>query len=457
VNPLERGTILVVDDDAKVLRTLAGILKGRQFDVVTAENGRKALALIEKGGVDAVLLDLVLGRENGLAVLHRIAGDVPSLPVIMLTGHGTIAKAVEAVKMGAFDFLEKPVESEKIVLALENALRRGRLEKERSALIRDALSRFRIVGATKAMRDIEALIQRAAPSDARVLITGESGTGKELIARALHLRSPRGGEPFLVVNCAAIPEDLIESELFGHEKGAFTGATQRHEGSFKLASGGTLFLDEIGDMSLKVQAKVLRAIEDGEIRRVGGEETIQINTRIIAASNQDLRESIRKCAFREDLYFRLNVIDIHVPPLWERREDIPVLVAHFLSILSMEKKVPTPEIEPAAMELLIGHDWPGNVRELKNLLEKAIVLYPDELITRERVQELLRSTSLDEVKDRPERTLSEARKTAERESLEAKLLATGWDYERTARELGISRATLFNKLKEFGIKRSLNS
>jgi two-component system nitrogen regulation response regulator NtrX len=457
MNPLERGTILVVDDDAKVLRTLADILKSRQFDVVTAENGRKALQIIDEGRVDAVLLDLVLGREDGLEVLRRIGGCLPGLPVIILTGHGTITKAVEAVKVGAFDFLEKPVESEKIVLALENALRRQRLEKERSALIKDALSRFRIVGVTKAMRDIEALIQRAAPSDARVLITGESGAGKELIARALHLRSSRGGEPFLVVNCAAIPEDLIESELFGHEKGAFTGATQRHEGSFKLASGGTLFLDEIGDMSLKVQAKVLRAIEDGEIRRVGGEETLRINTRIIAASNQDLRESIRKAAFREDLYFRLNVIDIHVPPLRERREDIPVLVAHFLGLLGAEKKVPIPEVDPAAMELLIGYDWPGNVRELKNLLEKALVLHPGDIMTGTRVFELLKNTSLETVKDRTNRTLSQSRKAAERESLLAKLLATGWDYDKTARELGISRATLFNKLKEYGIKRSLNS
>ena len=457
MNPLERGTILVVDDDAKVLRTLADILKSRQFDVVTAENGRKALQIIDEGRVDAVLLDLVLGREDGLEVLRRIGGCLPGLPVIILTGHGTITKAVEAVKVGAFDFLEKPVESEKIVLALENALRRQRLEKERSVLIKDALSRFRIVGVTKAMRDIEALIQRAAPSDARVLITGESGAGKELIARALHLRSSRGWEPFLVVNCAAIPEDLIESELFGHEKGAFTGATQRHEGSFKLASGGTLFLDEIGDMSLKVQAKVLRAIEDGEIRRVGGEETLRINTRIIAASNQDLRESIRKAAFREDLYFRLNVIDIHVPPLRERREDIPVLVAHFLGLLGAEKKVPIPEVDPAAMELLIGYDWPGNVRELKNLLEKALVLHPGDIMTGTRVFELLKNTSLETVKDRTNRTLSQSRKAAERESLLAKLLATGWDYDKTARELGISRATLFNKLKEYGIKRSLNS
>lgn len=451
--PEERGTVLIVDDDVKVLRALADILKSRKFDVQTAPSGKEGLRAIANVNLDAVLLDLVLGKEDGLDILRRAAEIKPGLPVIMLTGHGTIAKAVEAVKLGAFDFLEKPVESEKIIVVLENALRRRRLERERSVLIEDALSRYRMVGSSPAMKEIGALIDRAAPSDARVLITGESGTGKELIARALHLRGRRGGGPFQVVNCAAIPEDLIESELFGHEKGAFTGAVQRHEGSFKRASGGTLFLDEIGDMSLKVQAKVLRAIEDGEVRRVGGEEPVPIDPRIIAASNQDLREAVQEGRFREDLFFRLNVIDIRVPPLRERKQDIPVLAGHFLALLSAEKKTRIPEIDPAAMELLMNHSWPGNVRELKNLLEKALVLYPAEAITRERMVSLLRSSSIEIPKDDPGRTLAERRKAAERDTLFSKLVATGWDYERTARDLEISRATLFNKLKEFGIKR----
>jgi len=449
---MKKGRILLIDDEVKILLALSGILKDHGFDVLTTSDGGRAAEITEENEVDVVLLDLVMPSLDGMDVLKSIVERKPSVPVIMLTGHASIQKAVDSIKLGAFDFLEKPVESKKILITIENALEKTRLVRERSNLLQDALKRYRMVGVSTALKEIFRLIERIAESDSRILITGESGVGKELIARAIHLRSLRGGGPFLAVNCAAIPETLIESELFGYEKGAFTGADRKKKGKFEQASGGTIFLDEIGDMSLNVQAKVLRAIEEGEIQRVGGKEAVSIDARILAASNKDLKQLVRDKQFRDDLFFRLSVIDIFVPSLHERKEDIPILIEYFMQGLSDEKKCSPPHLTSAARAALIDYSWPGNVRELRNFIEKIIVLFPDETVSAEKMIRLLKLSSLDDTEVGKPLTLAEARKKAEKQLLKARLIANEWKYDATAQDLGISRATLFNKLKEFGIK-----
>ena len=452
----EKGTLLLVDDDLKVLASLSTLLKNYGYRVLTTPEPAEALTLIDRQPIDLIILDLVMPSMDGLTLLQKVLEKRPSLPVIMLSGHGTIAKAVEATKMGAFDFLEKPVEIEKIQITIENALARYRLERERQSLLKHALEKYQMVGVSAAIREIFELIEKAAASDSKVLISGESGTGKELVARAIHIRSKRATGPFVTVNCAAIPEELIESELFGHEKGAFTGAVERKIGQFELAHRGTLFLDEITDMSWRLQAKMLRAIETEEIQRIGSGELIKVDTRIIAASNRDVREAVLKKTFREDLYYRLSVIKIHIPPLRERREDIPVLVNHFLKIFCEERKRNLMRFHPAAMEVLLNYSWPGNVRELRNLIEKIVVLCPEEVISREMAEIFLKETSLEPksfLSQETGTTLLEARERLEREVIMSKLLATNWNYDKTAKELQISRATLFNKLKKYGIKK----
>lgn len=451
----EGNLVLIVDDDEKILIFLSHQLKKHGYSVITTTDADKTIEIIEKNPVKLVILDLAMPLVDGITVLKNIVNKWPSLPVIMLSGYGTISKAVEAIKLGAYDFLEKPVETQRIILTIENALLKSRLERERSLLVEDALERYKMVGISKPMKEIFQLIDKIAPTDSRVLITGESGTGKELVARAIHLRSKRAGQPFQIVNCAAIPDELIESELFGHEKGAFTGAVQRQIGKFELANGGTLFLDEIGDMSLKTQAKVLRAIEEGEIQRIGGEKPVKIDVRIISASCKDLKLAIKKGLFREDLYFRLSVINIFIPPLRERKEDIPLLVDYFLKKFCEENKRPIPTIHSSAIEFMLDYQWPGNVRELRNLMEKIAVLSGSEKIYREEIENLIKISAIDEplnVGSNME-TLSEAKKKAEKEKIISKLISTNWNYKRTAEELGISRSTLFSKIKEYGIRR----
>ncbi|MCX7974385.1 MAG: sigma-54 dependent transcriptional regulator [Candidatus Aminicenantes bacterium] len=451
-----KGTILLVDDDPKVLASLSTLLENFGYRTLKTPNPTEVFSIIDNQPVDLVLLDLVMPSIDGLTVLRKILEKKPSLPVVILSGHGTIAKAVEATKIGAFDFLEKPVEIEKINITIENALTKYRLEKEKQSLLKQAFEKYQMVGVSSAIRDIFSLIEKAATSESNVLISGESGTGKELVARAIHIRSKRAAGPFITVNCAAIPEELIESELFGHEKGAFTGATERKIGQFELANGGTLFLDEITDMSWRLQAKILRALETEEIQRIGGREIIKVDARIIAASNRDLKEAVQKKLFREDLFYRLNVIKINIPPLRERKEDIPALVDHFLKIFCEERKRPPIKITPAAMEILLNYSWPGNVRELRNLIEKIVVLSPIEAISPEMVELALKDTSLDSrpfLNPKITTSLIEARQKVEREVILSKLLAYDWNYEKVAKDLDISRATLFNKLKKYGIKR----
>jgi two-component system nitrogen regulation response regulator NtrX len=451
-----KGTILLVDDEEKLLAKLSNILESNHYRVISTTDGSRVIPAIESRPIDAIILDLIMPDYNGISILKEVTLRNSGLPVIILSGHGTIAKAVEATKLGAYDFLEKPIESQKILITLENALKKSKLEKERSFLIQDALKHYRMIGISSAMKQVFELIEKAAPTDSRVLISGESGTGKELIARAIHLKSERAGEPFIVLNCAAIPDELIESELFGHEKGSFTGAINRQKGKFELASEGTLFLDEIGEMSQKIQPKVLRAIENSEIQPIGCQKPIKVNVRLIAATNRDLQEAVKLKEFRQDLYFRLSVINVYVPSLRERKDDIPHLVNYFIEQLSRERKRPLIEISSAAMEILMQHDWPGNIRELRNLIEKIMVLSNANSISAKEMGEFLTDTRMGSgVSPQNPRgtTLSKIRKKTEREAILASLSVNQWNYEKSAWELGISRATLFNKIKELNIKR----
>ena len=452
---MRKPVILIVDDDPKVRRMLSELLEDEGYRALEAATGIDGLKTVEKTHVDAVVLDLVLPDMDGMDLLRQFKVQFPEIPILILSGHGTIKRAVEATKLGAFDFLEKTMELSRILITIRNALKQSQLERERLMLLEQTMQQYQIVGTSSAMKSIFKTIERVAPTDARVLIIGESGTGKELIARAIHLRSPRAGNPFLPVNCAAIPEELAEAELFGHERGAFTGAVEKRIGKFEAASGGTLFLDEIEEMSPRLQAKLLRVIEDGMIFRIGGRKAIRVDVRLIAASNQDLYRAVENGRFREDLYYRLNVIQIDIPPLRERKDDIPVLVDHFLSYFQKEKKWAPVEIHPGAMEVLLSYPWPGNVRELRNVIEKLCILYPGQVITGELLQQVLADLGSRGIPQQAlkSRTLAEVRAEAERDAILKKLMATDWDYERTARELGISRATLFNKLREYHITR----
>jgi len=366
--------ILLVDDERNIRRTLAMILRPEGFDVLEAGSGEEAIALFEKEGADLVILDVKLPGKSGIDVLREIKSAEPDRMVIMISGHATVATAVEATREGAFDFLEKPLTKERVLVAVRNALRFGRIGEEVRELRAREAGRHVMLGETPAMRAVREKIAQAGPTTARILILGESGTGKELVARAVHEESDRKGRPFVKVNCAAIPEELIESELFGAVKGAYTGSVETRDGKFLQADGGTLFLDEVGDMSLRAQAKVLRTLQEGEIEKVGGSGTRKVDVRVIAATNQDLSARIREGQFREDLFFRLNVIPIHVPPLRERREDIPLLTNHFLERYRLENNLPPMTIDDAALEALCRLPWPGNVRELCNVVERLVIL-----------------------------------------------------------------------------------
>ncbi|RMF62549.1 MAG: sigma-54-dependent Fis family transcriptional regulator, partial [Bacteroidetes bacterium] len=376
---MAESTILVVDDEASIRRTLREILEYEGFAVEDAEHGEEALAKLRAQRYDLVLLDVKMPRMDGLEVLAVMAEEMPEVPVVMISGHGTIETAVEATKLGAFDFIEKPPDLNRLLVTIRNALDRGHLVEEnrrmRQAIVeKHGTERTPILGDSPAIRRIKETIERVAPTEARVLITGEPGTGKELVAKWIHYLSPRRDGPMVEVNCAAIPSELIESELFGHEKGSFTGATKQRIGKFELAHGGTLFLDEIGDMSLAAQAKVLRALQENKITRVGGDRAIPVDVRVVAATNKDLLKQIEENAFREDLYHRLSVILIHVPPLRERREDIPVIARHFAAELARRNGLGEKTFTEEALERLKQYEWRGNVRELHNVVERLLIL-----------------------------------------------------------------------------------
>ncbi len=446
-------TILLVDDEKKVLFLLSDALEELGFRVKSTTLPTEALKIVETEHIDAVVLDLVMPGIDGLQTLAAIKKLEPHLPVIMLSGHGTIEKAVKSLKLGAYDFLEKPVGSERIAVAVKNAITQTMLEQEKSNLLDTVQEEYRMIGKSKALNEISRMIEKIAAGDSPVLITGESGTGKELIARTLHFKSSRAAKPFIPINCAAIPENLLESELFGHEKGAFTDAVASKAGIFELAHTGTLFLDEISEMSLHLQPKLLRAVDTGEIRRVGGTSPKKIDVRIIAATNKNLKQAIQEKTFREDLFYRIAVLTVDAPPLRERREDIPVLVEYFFKKYCAERKIPMLSIHPHTMELLMEYPWPGNIRQLKNLVEKVVVLSDNEEVLPGTVRSHL---MINDESNRgsvipSEETLGETRKRVEKEKLVSKLNAMGWDYEEAAKELDISRATLFNKMKAYDI------
>ncbi len=444
--------VLIVDDEQAIQASLRGVLEDEGYRVTTVGNGTQALARIGEEPPDLILLDIWMPGRDGLEVLAEIKRARPEQPVVMISGHGTIETAVKATKLGAYDFIEKPLSLEKTLLTVARALEHSRLEGENRAL-RERLERGQeIVGKSAAIVELRRQIAIAAPSSGRVLIDGENGSGKELVARAIHAQSARREEPFVEVNCAAIPEELIESELFGHEKGAFTGAVGRRRGKFELADGGTLFLDEVGDMSLKTQAKVLRALEEQAFERVGGTESIKTDVRVIAASNQNLPDLTAAGRFRDDLFYRLNVIPIVVPPLRQRKEDIPLLVEHFIRVFSLEngKRPKTMSVE--ALAYFLSYDWPGNVRELRNMVERLVIMSPREVIGPEDLPPPLRPKEAglpaDQIK---ERTLKDAREAFERAYILAELRAQDWNMTRTSERLGIERSHLYRKLKAYGI------
>jgi len=445
--------ILIVDDERAIQRALRGVLEDEGYRVSVAGSAQEAVAQLQDETPDLVFLDIWMPGADGLEALAEFKRIRPETAVVMISGHGTIETAVKATKLGAYDFIEKPLSLEKILLAATRALDHGRLERENRDL-REQLARGQqIVGRSRLIEELRQQIGIAAPTNGRVLIHGENGAGKELVARAIHTQSARREGPFVEVNCAAIPEELIESELFGHERGAFTGAVSRRRGKFELADGGTLFLDEVGDMSVKTQAKVLRALEEQAFERVGGKDTLRVDVRVLAASNQNLPDLITQGRFREDLYYRLAVIPIEVPPLRQRTEDIPQLVEYFIRLFSGENAKRPKTISVEALAYFLSYDWPGNVRELRNMVERLVIMTPGDVIGPDALPPPLRPRDPEaSVEDtQREKTLKEAREAFERAYILSELRAHDWNMTRTAEKLGIERSHLYRKLKTYGI------
>ena len=452
-------SILIVDDEVPILNTLSRVLEDEGYEVSVAKSGPEALKMIQNEPPDVVLLDVSMPEMDGIETLKRAREQAPKVQYVMMSGHGTIETAVKATKLGAYHFLEKPLSLENVTLWIRHALDQRRLEEENLTLRSKVERRFELVGTSPIMQRLRQLIDTAAPTNGRVLISGENGTGKELVARAIHAQSPRHEKPFIAVNCAAIPETLIESELLGHEKGSFTGATTQKRGQFEQADGGTLFLDEIGDMSLNTQAKVLRVLQEQQFTRVGGTKVIKVDVRVIAASNKNLQQEIEKGNFRDDLFYRLNVLPMEVPPLRERREDIPALVRHFLKSGADEQGLKMKEIAPDALDALKHYDWPGNIRELRNLVERLLIMVPGQVVDASHVAMFLQNkpaqpgapapTALSTIKYA---SLREARNAFEREYITRKLADHNWNISRTADDLQIERSHLHRKIKLLNIQ-----
>src|SRR6476660_8179290 len=453
-----KARILVIDDEAEIRRSVRMILEYEGYDVQEAASGPEGLSLVERETPDLGFLDIKMAGLDGLEALQKIKQINEALPVVIISGHGTVSTAVEATKLGAFDFMVKPLASERVLVTIRNALDRTRLQDENRSLKRAVEARHQMVGESVSLRQIWDAIKRAAPTNATVLLLGESGVGKELVARSIHRNSLRSRERFVQVNCAAIPEELIESELFGHEKGSFTGATEKQIGKFEQADRGTIFLDEVGDMSAKTQAKVLRVLQEGEVERLGSARTNKVDVRVIAATNKDLEAEIEKGNFREDLYFRLSVIPIKVPPLRERRDDIPVLVRHFADLFGRENNRKPQRFTPAALEHMQKARWKGNVRELKNTVERIIIMTPGETIDVDDLRDIVRvetkTAGGDNDKDRPG-TLREFKESAERTFLVGKLRENNWNISKTAEVIGTPRSNLYKKLEQYGISQEV--
>jgi two-component system, NtrC family, response regulator len=450
---MKKPSIILIDDDPSLRRVIEYSLAESGYSVLPAASGEEGLALFQKGPCDAVITDITMPGMSGLEVLVKVRQADSNVPVIVITAYGTIESAVSAMKQGAFDYITKPFNRDELRMTLERALKMRRLEKENVRLRAEVIDRYRfdaIVGNSEKLREVIALAGRVAPSDATVLVTGESGTGKELLARGIHYSSGRSEGPFVAVNCAAIPENLIESELFGHVKGAFTGAVRDREGKFELADGGTLFLDEIGDLRIDLQAKILRALQERTVDRVGGVKQIDLDVRVIAATNKDLEREVREGNFREDLYYRLSVVTLQMPPLRDRKDDILVLAEHFLRKFSPSRTV---RLSPDALALLTAYGWPGNVRELENVMERASILKRGDTITREDLPEKLSRKAMgasEVLLNLPEEGLS-------LEELEKDLIIKALEKHkgnqtRAAEYLRITRPTLIYRMEKYGLK-----
>ena len=444
-------TILVVDDEESICLSLKGILSDEGYETLTAQSGEECLEIIEEELPGLVLLDIWLPGIDGIETLKRIKSRYPKIQVIMISGHGSVEAAVTTTKLGAFDFIEKPLSLDKIVLIVNHALNIIRLEEE-NRLLKDGLS-HEIDGNSKAIIELKEMIQIISPTNAWILIMGENGTGKELVARSIHRQSGRSDKPFIEVNCAAIPEELIESELFGHEKGAFTGATEKKRGKFDLANKGTIFLDEVADMSLKAQAKILRILQEKKFERVGGTRIIDTDVRVLAATNKNLEYEMEKGRFRQDLYYRLNVIPLEIPPLRDRIEDVPLLADHFIREFSLKESKKEKHIADDAFEVLEDHIWPGNVRELKNIIERLVITSPSDIITADDIPILLKEHHISRDSGFSEDVYSfkGAREIFEKDYLVKKLVENDWNVKKTAESIGLERSNLHKKIKAYGL------
>ncbi len=455
------ASILIVDDEVSILNSLSSILEDEGYEVSVAKSGVEALKLCTVNPPELMMLDIWMPEMDGLETLRRLRELVPNTQVMMMSGHGSIETAVKAIKLGAYDYIEKPLSLENVTLRVKHALDQHRLEQENRTLRTKVERKFELVGRATVMQQLKQIIETAGPTNSRVLIGGENGTGKELVARAIHQHSPRVDRPFVAVNCAAIPETLIESELFGHERGSFSGATAMKRGQFEQADSGTLFLDEIADMSLSTQAKVLRALQEQQFTRVGGTKLIKVDVRVLAASNKDLLKEIDKGTFREDLFYRLNVVPIVVPPLRDRREDIPLLVKHFLHVHAEEQGLKIKQVSPEAMDVFMQYEWPGNIRELRNLIERLMIMVPGPVIEASHASVALQvrpnlsapqtvmggAQPGNTILTRPYDSLRDARNAFEKEFIARKLREHHWNISRTAEDLQIERSHLHRKIK----------
>ncbi len=448
-------TILIVDDEESICKTLGGILTDEGYPVVTAASGEEALRVLEEEPPNLVILDIWLPGMDGIEVLKAIKAAHPHLQVVMMSGHGTIETAVKATKLGAFDFIEKPLSLEKVILVVNHAMNVVRLEEENLLLRQKVSHEYELTGNSSPILDLKEMIGIVAPTNAWILIMGENGTGKELVARSVHRQSRRVQKPFIEVNCAAIPEDLIESELFGHEKGAFTGATAMKRGKFDLANEGTIFLDEVADMSLKAQAKVLRILQEKTFERVGGNRLIATDVRVLAATNKDLEKEMEEGRFRQDLYYRLNVIPLRIPPLRDRKEDIPLLVSRFLKDFALKEGDEEKKVTDDVIASLTRHNWPGNVRELKNIIERLVIMTPTGVIAKCDISPLFEEAGKEVLP--PDMGVSSdsfrtAKQDFERQYIIRKLREFDGNISRTAEAIGLERSNLHKKIRGYGLE-----
>ncbi len=446
---MKQPQILIIDDDPAITTSVSGLLDDEGYGTVTAQSGKEGLAKAKEKEIALVLLDVYMPGMNGLEVLTALKKMAPQVGVVMISGEADIDTAVKATKAGALDFIEKPLQPERLLVSIKNALKMVSLRSENIRLSQELKRKQVMIGRSDPMKRLWEDIERAAPSKGRVLICGENGTGKELVAAAIHENSPRQKRPFVKLNCAAIPKDLIESELFGHEKGAFTGATARKEGKFELADTGSLLLDEIGDMSLETQAKLLRVLEENEFEHLGGKASIKVDVRVISSTNKNLAREIKDGNFREDLFFRISVIPVEVPPLRERKEDIPLLVEHFIRVFCEENNKPPKEMSEGAVKVLMSYHWPGNVRELKNLVERLVIMTDEKSVKETHVTPLLSEARV-VTADKP---LGDLVESFERSLIISELRRTAWNVSQAASRLGIDRANLHRKMRRYDIQR----